>query len=435
MNQVETIHGGYFKTSGLVFNTYLLFMISYLLHLPARFSVLGAIRFDMLLAGFLLLAFAVNFANYKRATSHPISKALFLIFGYILVSLPVVEWPGSVLKANLVPFIKGVVFFFFTLAYVDTEKRLRLTVLVFVACQSIRVLEPLYMNITSGYWGSGTYIGGGHMANRLSGAPSDVVNPNGLAFVICIVWAYWHYLVGESSKMWHKLLYWLMIPILGYAMILTMSRSGFVGLLVIALIIFLQSKRKLLLIVLATAAVSVAIANMTDIQRDRYLSLTGSETATGSGTASGRVRFMGRMYETWLNRPIFGHGLGTSKEAGANTGSDAKIAHSLYLEVLIELGLIGFIIYLVFLKRVFNALKEMTDLASTLGQHSAEILEKLHFEIQLVQAIKTCAWMFLIFSIAYFGLSRSWWYFLAGLTVVLSLHIEQKLKRLQEKES
>jgi O-antigen ligase len=180
------------------------------------------------------------------------------------------------------------------------------------------------------------------------------------------------------------------------------------------------------------AVIAVGIANMTDIQKDRYLSLTGDAGEASSGSANGRVAFMGRMYSLFLNKPIFGHGLGTSAEAGANAGQDAKIAHSLYLEILIELGFIGFIIFMIFIKRLYNEINKIIKYyeADSKPNRDKAKVQPYSFDAQLAIALKACFWMFAVFSIAYFGLSREWWYFMAGVIISLSNLTQYKANQL-----
>jgi len=97
--------------SKFFFNLYLLFIVSYLLHFPARVSVLGAIRFDLLIAGVLFIGLLKETHEAKENFAHPITKSLYAILIYIVLTLPFVEWPGSVLKGNLIPFIKSLMFF------------------------------------------------------------------------------------------------------------------------------------------------------------------------------------------------------------------------------------------------------------------------------------------------------------------------------------
>src|SRR5690606_18405840 len=195
------------------------------------------------------------------------------------ISLPLVEWPGSVIRNNLSEFVKAVVFFFFAALLIDSERRLKLFLVVFLGCQVIRVFEPLFLNLTEGYWGSKTYLGHGEFSQRLAGAPSDVINPNELGFVIVTIIPFIHYLLWPRGFKFKFIYLLLLFPIL-YALILTQSRGAFVALLVIAFFIFKESKQKFRLILVSIVIGFLGWSGMSDDQKDRYLSLIGkSETS------------------------------------------------------------------------------------------------------------------------------------------------------------
>ena len=148
------------------------------------------------------------------------------------------------------------------------------------------------MNITSGYWGSRTHLGGGEFADRLSGAPFDIINPNELGFVIVTTLPFLYYFLWKS-KFFNKMICLGLMTTLMYALILTLSRGSFIALLVVGWMIFKSSNRKFFLLlsffVMAVAALSV----MNDDQKDRYLSLVDSDTK-GAATTEGRWRGMQR---------------------------------------------------------------------------------------------------------------------------------------------
>jgi len=169
----------------LPYRLYLLFIISFFLHLPERIPLLGMLKFDVVLIAliFILLILSKTRHDSERNESNT-SKILKILMLYVIISLPLVRWPGSVLRAGIPNFIKVVIFFYFTVSLITTEERLKKFISLFIVCQTFRVIEPLYLHITNGYWGSATSMGSGEIMERLSGAPHDVVNPNGLAFVI-----------------------------------------------------------------------------------------------------------------------------------------------------------------------------------------------------------------------------------------------------------
>ena len=184
------------------YRLYLLFIASYFLHLPARIPALGVIRFDLLLTAIitlLILFQSKEGEDGKKQSPNPVVKYLWALIIYIIITLPLVKWPGSVINKNAELFIKAIVFFFFTVSLVDTRDKLKLVIQLFLGVQIFRVLEPLYLHVTQGYWGSFASMANWEYMNRLSGAPNDIINPNGLAFVIVTVIPLLHFLLVRAS--------------------------------------------------------------------------------------------------------------------------------------------------------------------------------------------------------------------------------------------
>ncbi|MTI98607.1 MAG: hypothetical protein FH752_08300 [Marinobacter adhaerens] len=393
----------------LAFWLYLLYLVSFFLRLPARVPALGVISFDFLLVG--LIVFLILGAKATKGARLDIaSKYLLAIFVYSIVTLPLVEWPGSVLNSGMVAFIKGAIFYFFTVNLVTNTNRLKKILFVFVSCNLIRVLEPLILNMTSGYLGSVTHLGGGEFAGRLAGAPSDTLNPNGLAFVIATVIPFLHYVFSPINRK-ANFIYLLLVPLLIYTMVLTMSRSGVLALAIIALGIWLKSSRKTLLLVLGVLGIGVIFINLNEVQRDRYLSIVSSD-ARQSGTAEGRIEGWSSDFKVAMNRPLIGHGLGTSREANWNVAGKDQISHILWAEVWQEIGLIGLVLFVLYLKAMIGNFLDAGRLVK--GR-----LSESNFLYRSIQAMQVWLLMNLLFSFASYGLKSYEWYLFGGLSVVI----------------
>jgi len=182
---------------------YLLFVISWFIHLGERIPFLGMIRFDLLLL--LCLAIMAIISHKKEGSereSFRTDNILNILVVFTVLSLPFTEWPGSVIRSGIPNFLKAVAFYYFTITYITSEKKLKIFISVFVLCQVFRVMEPLYLHITQGYWGDRAYYAGGYeYISRLSGSPMDIINPNGLAFVINTAIPFL-YLFALYSKTW-----------------------------------------------------------------------------------------------------------------------------------------------------------------------------------------------------------------------------------------
>ncbi|AHI29917.1 O-antigen ligase family protein [Marinobacter similis] len=253
-------------------------------------------------------------------------------------------------------------------------------------------------------------MGAGEFAGRLSGAPFDTINPNGLAFVIATVIPFLHYVFAPSGKKAFAV-YLVLIPILLYTMGLTLSRSGVLALGIIAFGIWWKSSRKTLLIVLGLAALAIIFTTLNDVQKDRYLSIV-SDDAKQSASAQGRFNGWASDFKVALNRPVIGHGLGTSREANWNVAGKDQISHILWAEIWQEIGLIGFVLFVLYLVAMIKNFKEAAGL---IKQH----LSTNDFLYRANQAMQVWLLMNLLFSFASYGLKSYEWYLFGGLSVAL----------------
>lgn len=395
----------------LAYRLYLLFTVSFFLHLAARIPLLGTIRFDLLniaLITILLVTTATSAADKSKLDKT--TKILFLLLGYVIVTVPFVTWPGSVLRHGFSDWIKAAIFYFFTAQTLTTERRLRTFILIFMGCQLFRVAEPVYLHIFHGYWGLHTNMAGQYML-RLSGAPLDVINSNGLAEVIATVFLFLHY-SASGGRFRYKALYICSLPMLVYALVLTGSRSGMIAMGIgVAGIIFF-SKRKVLGILFVAITATAIFVHLPSLLQDRYLS-TVADNVPGSVTARGRIEGWKTAFFIGLERPIFGHGIGTSPEAEFHATGFARPSHNLYTQVFIDLGLLGLIIWLAYLTSVTkNFVKARRKIVELTGRAS--------YLARLAIAMQVWVVMMLIFSLASYGLVSYEWYLFGGLSVVLS---------------
>ncbi|MEP7242421.1 MAG: O-antigen ligase family protein [Gammaproteobacteria bacterium] len=399
------------------FSLYLLFVLAWFTHLSERFAVLGMVRFDLLLLGLLtgLLVMSPNEATDVAAGAvgadasgaSRTRKLIIALLVYTILVVPFVQWPGSVLNRGLPNFIKALVFYFFTAKLITTEARLGRLLLVFVVAMTFRVLEPVYLHVTTGYWGSFAYMAGETMA-RLSGSPFDVINPNGLALVILTVIPFLHYL--SSLVRFGRVAYVALLPVLLWALLLTGSRSGLLGLAAVLGMVWLKSRRKVLLTLAVALGVAAALPLLSVDLSDRYLSIVDKHTKNAA-TAAGRTAGVERDLVVAMRRPFFGHGLGTSQEANANFGGEDQPSHNLYTEAAQEIGFVGLTILVAVIASIASNLRiSVRELRAT-GRASPLLT-------RLTDAVQVWLTMNILFSFASYGLSSYEWYFAAGLSDV-----------------
>lgn len=401
-------------TNGL-FYFYLFFVVTHFLRASARIPGVGALRPTLLMVVGLAVALFLKREEMAGKLSVETNRRLLFFALWVFLSLPFVEWPGSVLRNNLEEWIRAATFFYFTVLIVDSFERLRLFVAVFTATQVFRVLEPLYLHQITGYWGSSTFIGGGEFMDRLGGGPYDTINPNGLGFVIVSIvpFLYFLWLGSRRASVIGKLICLAIIGAALYALLLTSSRSGFLALLVVVAAIFIKSRRKAVFLAIVIAAGGFTYANMTDLQKDRYLSIVSSDTRSGS-TAEGRVEGIEHEFELAMRNPLFGHGLGTSGEAKYHYFGRYQVAHNLYTELIIDCGIPGLALFFGF---IWSALRAVRALGRSVMAASALTEEQKSYLVALSDAVQVWAAMCLFISLAYYGVIEWHWYLMAGICV------------------
>src|SRR6185437_4023525 len=80
------------------FALFCLFIVGYYLHITARIPALGMVHYDLLIASIIALMIALSAQTSSRGNSQrldPVAKRLWILLGYIIITIPFVEWPGS----------------------------------------------------------------------------------------------------------------------------------------------------------------------------------------------------------------------------------------------------------------------------------------------------------------------------------------------------
>jgi putative inorganic carbon (HCO3(-)) transporter len=395
-----------------------------LLSIPEWVPGLGVVHPTVILTLVLIAMSVANFARLKHRIQNPPARALIGMVVYILVTIPLVYWPGSVIN-NFQHLITAFGYFFFIAFYVDTVRRLQIFVAVYLSAQTFRVLAPLFLHVTTGYWGDQTYLGDDTgFIPRLSGAPFDIVNANGLASLVIITLPFLFFW-GRSKSKWILLGFVLPVSLaLMYALMLTLSRSTLLALFIEGLAVLMFSKRRALILAVLVAGTVIGVSSLSDLQKERFIGSLYSSKAKGADTAKGRVTGLYDDIDVWVERPFFGFGFGTSFEALYNLRQANTMSHTLYTEALIELGIFGVPFLLAYLYRLCQAAWEGHKLATKNAERLAVA------PILLWMPPSALVWLigYLFFSIASYGLSTYTWYLTGGMIVATTNIIKDLLK-------
>ena len=177
----------------------------------------------------------------------------------------------------------------------------------------------------------------------------------------------------------------------------------------------------MLLIVMASALI-FSWSSMNAYQKDRVYSLVGLSDTAQAKTASGRMDGMVSEFKVGFKRPIFGHGVGTASEAKFNNGAGTQVSHNMYAEILIELGLVGFIFFGLFIGRLYSFINELK---------SSDVFSS-PFHQNVITMFKVLFFVVAFYSLTYRGLSQYYWYMFAGIVIAFGSSLSDQYTEKQQ---
>jgi putative inorganic carbon (HCO3(-)) transporter len=286
------------------------------------------------ITGFLALgSFLLSLLGRAKLSMSRGTWLLFALFGQLCLAIPFSAWRGGSFDLVVYDFSKVVLIVLVLMLVANTLPRLRRLIFVQTAAViTISVVSLINQTKTAG---------------RISGSVGGIFgNPNDLAANISLVIPFcFAFLLTTRNPI--KKGFWLCaIILLSYAVVATLSRGGFLGLLAATAsslwYIGVKARRsRLLILVLAlitclAVLISIRGTYMTRIQSifDPTLDATGSHVE--------RQGLLIQSLELAARHPLFGVGPGTF--AAHTTGWHA--AHNSYTELAAEAGILASILFI-----------------------------------------------------------------------------------------
>ncbi len=228
--------------------------------------------------------------------------------------------------------LKTFVFFCVLITSIRTESDLRLLIFGFLASMAIYLAHSAF-----------EYRNGRHVYRmgtaRMIGVDTTLGDPNSFAASIVYSIPFSLCLMNAVTDRKSKTL------LVGYTILsvacvfLTGSRTGLVGLLTMLLLAVLWSRRRLMYIFSSMLFCLLLLPLLPEDRLTRFLTIIDSSQgpANARASADSRSDFFFKALELWRESPIIGHGPGSF----AVKSGVGQPAHTLYGEVLAELGLLG----------------------------------------------------------------------------------------------
>jgi O-antigen ligase len=313
-------------------------------------------------------------------------------------------WPGGSWDLLTNEFGKSVVVFLLLSEVIDTPRRLRILV-GSMLLWGLLIADTIIRDSLAGH-----YMHGG--TNRVLGFDSPLAaNPNDAALLLAMLCALAFGLFLAARRLVTRGALAIGAMIFVYAVMLTLSRGGFLGLVaMVGAIAWHQRKRPawmlaLLLgvagawLVLAPSGYGARVTSIFDISQDE----TGSAQARWDSTLVS-LRMM-------LQRP-WGVGLGQNVHGLRELGADMWVhVHNVFLQIGTELGVAGFAIYVVLVVTLMrNLRRSLRELDTVEG---AEDLRSLGAGVEVALVVFLVGGLFA--PVAY----HFYFYYLAGFAVAV----------------
>ena len=194
---------------------------------------------------------------------------------------------------------------------------------------------------------------------------------NDLCMTVNLIIPYSFFLAMSAKETRKKVFFFLLTGLFIFTNVLTFSRGGFLGMVAIGIYIWIRSPRKMMTTVLVAILVAFVLLAAPQKYWDRIHTITEEGSRPGS-SGEERLYTWNIGWAMFLDNPIIGVGQGnfpwifrkyeveTGHGEGFHTRSIAgRAAHSLYFQLMPELGMVGIIIFLLFLKQFYGDIKRI----------------------------------------------------------------------------
>ena len=249
-------------------------------------------------------------------------------------------------------FTKILLMIFLTVSLVKTRKHIRLLYLVIA-------LSIGFYSLKGAIWsfrGSAGLVWGP--------AGSFFEGNNGLGMVINMVWPLFLMMARNEKRKWFRLLFWCLFLVSPITIIRTNSRASALALGVTSMFLFMRVKRKILFILLGCV---VFLALVPFVPSHWYSRMETIKTYEADGSAMGRINAWYAAWNMAVDRPLTGGGLNAftpeTISKYAPDPEDFHDVHSIYFEVLGEMGFPGLFVFLSLI--VFTMMKLMSIITSS----------------------------------------------------------------------
>jgi len=240
-------------------------------------------------------------------------------------------------------------------------------------------------------------------------------DPNSLAATIVYTLPLIYYYFQKKAPNYVKILLAIIALVSLWCIVLTGSRTGMAGVLVFLMLVLWERKHKLRNFILIVSSVAVIWAIMPAQYQQRFESITNLNTeddVTGAATsAESRLVFLGYAFNMFLDKPLFGYGLGNFSIAMGMLYHSAWLqAHTLPGQLISEMGLAGTLTFGMWIIFLFSNIRKLRRYFLLSGNT---------FMLNMTIAMKTHLWLMFFMGLGGHNLYRYNWFIISAVLVLL----------------
>jgi len=378
-------------------------------------SWLGDLRVERVYMLFTLAVWAVH--PGKRWLSNPQHAAYAAFAAAVAGGWALSPWAAAG-QPVVEDWFKIVVFYVLLVTTIHDEKALKQVVIGFVAVMGAYLAHSFK-----------EYLGGRHTFRmgiaRMMGVDTTLGDPNSfgasVVFVLPFVPALWR---ADILGKWGRPL------LVGYGglsvlcILLTGSRSSFLGLIVFGLVVILGHRKRWLWLSLMAAAAPVAFLALPPSLQNRFETIINPEVGPKNAQESGEGRLLGLEtgFELWAANPLAGVGPGAWRPA---TGSDIE-SHNLYGQLVGELGTVGLAAFVFMLACFWMNLRRIAAIRRAFPEWRNDLL------LQLPSAVGLSVFLLLFMGNFGHNLFRFTWLWYGGFLLICRYCLERRLLELPD---
>lgn len=355
----------FYLLSGLLFELFFrpadLLPALKVLHLPMMFALAT-------LASHFLSSVSRGVSVFRLT---PITKVLYGLTLWAIISIPFAYWQGGALSSFINDWCKMMLLFFMMGNALVSVKQLRITMWICVLCAT-----AVSCTAVGDYLVHGS-VTGGRLTALVNG---PYAGANYFSVTIVLMMPFVMLDVFLHPRIIVRIVAFFCSTILVLANLMTQSRAGIVGMLVVACAVFWTLRKwgknllKMFAIIVILSPVVAAVIPPGVWERFSTIfedyDIQNMDPTSGLRMAAGsqkeRLQLIIKAVSLTFEHPVFGVGMGDFSSASAHqwstgSGRDWVQTHNTYLQYSSELGLPGLMLYILLLVTTFKTLRRARE--------------------------------------------------------------------------